>query len=317
MKTVLVTGGAGFIGSNLTRRLLNEGYLVVAFDNFSTGSERNIQEFKNNENYAFVKGDILRKEDLSVLDEYSFDIIFNMACPANPPYCFSHSIDIIKINTIGIFNLEEIALKNNAVFVQSSTSEVYGNPKENPQDENYWGNVNPCGIRSCYDEGKRCAEAFLFDCIRYYNLDVRIIRIFNTYGPNMVPNDGRCIVQFFSAALKNDDIKIFGDGKQTRSFCYIDDLIEAIIRLVNLKEAPDIPINIGNPNEITILELAEKIIKCCNSNSKIVFLDPTQDDPQVRCPKIERAKNILNWIPTVPLEDGLKKSKQYFERVFK
>ena len=312
MKDYLVAGGAGFIGANLVRRLLEDGNRVVVIDNLSTGMLDNVKSFERHPNYKFYYEDIASGE-VPNLDEYCFDVVFNLACPANPPYCFSHSIEVIKTNIYGTFNLVDIAMKNNSRFFQSSTSEVYGNPDCAVQEETYNGNVNPYGIRACYDEGKRCAETILYDYNRYHNLDVRVARIFNTYGPHMNPNDGRCIVQFFLNALKNEPIIIYGDGQQTRSFCYIDDLIDGILKLVDLDKMPTTPINIGNPENIKIEDLARKIISLTKSKSKIIYRDETSDDPRIRRPSIERAKKTLDWSPKVSLEEGLNLALEYFK----
>ena len=312
MKDYLVAGGAGFIGTNLVRRLLEDGNRVVVIDNLSTGMLDNVKMFERHPNYKFYYGDIASGK-LPSLDEYCFDVVFNLACPANPPYCFSHSIEVIKTNIYGTFNLVDIALKNNSRFFQSSTSEVYGNPDCAVQEETYNGNVNPYGIRACYDEGKRCAETILYDYNRHHNLDVRVARIFNTYGPHMNPKDGRCIVQFFLNALKDEPIIIYGDGQQTRSFCYIDDLIDGILKLVDLDKMPTTPINIGNPQNIKIEDLARKIISLTKSKSRIIYRDETSDDPKIRRPSIERAKKMLDWSPKVSLEEGLNLVLEYFK----
>lgn len=302
MKKILVAGGAGFIGSHLCRRLLDEGNYVICVDNFLTGSEENLV---NHKNFEFINHDILDPLDIRV------DEIYNLACPASPKQYFKYPIYTTKVSVLGTLNLLELADKYKAKFLQASTSEVYGDPLIHPQSENYFGNVNPIGPRACYDEGKRCAETLCSDFIREKSLDVKIVRIFNTYGPRMRKDDGRVVSNFIVQALRNNDITIYGNGTQTRSFCYIDDLVDGLIKMMNSNEKG--PINLGNPEEYTILEFAKKVIKLTNSKSKIIFLDPLEDDPKVRKPDITKAREKLNWEPRITLEEGLMKTINYFE----
>jgi UDP-glucuronate decarboxylase len=304
MKKILVAGGAGFIGSHLCKRLLDEGNYVICVDNFLTGQKKNIL---NHKHYEFIQKDILEPIDIEV------DEIYNLACPASPKQYFKYPIYTTKISVIGTLNLLELACNYNAKFLQASTSEIYGDPLMHPQNEEYFGNVNPIGPRACYDEGKRCAETLCSDFVREKNLDVKIVRIFNTYGPNMALDDGRVVSNFIVQALKNENITVYGNGKQTRSFCYVDDLVDGLIRMMNSNEFG--PINLGNPEEYTILELAEKIIKLTNSKSEIVFKNLPTDDPKRRKPDITLAKNKLNWTPKITLEEGLKKTIKYFKEL--
>ena len=306
VKKILITGAAGFIGSHLCKKLI-DGNKIIALDNLYTGSLDNLKEFQNNENFEFINHDIINQINLEI------DEIYNFACPASPVHYQKDPIQTIKTNVLGVMNLLELARKNNAKFLQASTSEVYGNPLIHPQSEIYWGNVNPVGIRSCYDEGKRCAETLVFEYQRKYNLDFKIIRIFNTYGPNMRKDDGRVISNLIIQALRNEDLTLYGNGKQTRSFCYIDDLIEGIVKTMNSKHLG--PINLGNNGEFNILELAEMIINLTNSNSKIIFKELPKDDPEKRKPDISLAKNLLNWEPKINLEAGLKNTIEYFKGV--
>ena len=305
MKKILVTGGAGFIGSHLCERLLKEGNEVICLDNFSTGSKDNIIHLVNNPKFKIIKHDIENPLLIEV------DEIYNLASPASPVHYQKDPIKTIKTNVLGAINILDIAKKNNAKVLQASTSEVYGDPEIHPQVEEYRGNVNPIGPRACYDEGKRCAETLFFDYYRKYKVDIRVVRIFNTYGPKMAINDGRVISNFIIQALKNENITIYGDGKQTRSFCYIDDLIEGLIKMMNSNQIG--PINLGSPNEFTILELAQKIIKSINSKSKIIFKPLPKDDPKQRKPDITKAKKYLNWEPNISLEEGLTHTIKYFK----
>ncbi len=305
---ILVTGGAGFIGSHLCDRLLNEGNFVICLDNFFTGSEDNIYPFLNNGNFELVRRDVTE-------DFYAeVDQIYNLACPASPPHYQHNAIKTIKTAVLGMINMLELAKRCNAAILQASTSEVYGNPEVHPQTENYWGNVNPIGIRSCYDEGKRCAETLVMDYHRQYSVNTRIVRIFNTYGPNMAENDGRVVSNFIIQALKGEDITIYGGGSQTRSFCYVSDLVDGLIRMMNNSQKFSGPVNLGNPSERSIQELAELIINLTNSSSKIVYKPLPADDPVRRRPDISLAEKELNWKLEVDLETGLKKTIQYFDR---
>lgn len=308
MKKVLVTGGAGFIGSHLCEKLLQKGYIVICLDNLFTGSKKNIKNLLENGNFKFIEQDIIEPLDIEV------DQIYNLACPASPPHYQHDPIKTTKTSVLGILNMLDLAKKYNAKLLQASTSEVYGDPLEHPQKESYWGNVNPIGIRSCYDEGKRCAETLVMDYRRQYNIDTKIIRIFNTYGPNMHPEDGRVVSNFIIQALKNEDITVYGDGTQTRSFCYVSDLIDGIIKTMETNDITG-PINLGNPNERTVLNLAELIIKMTNSSSKIIYKSLPKDDPVRRKPDITLAKEILNWEPKVAIEEGLTKTIEYFSQI--
>ena len=305
MKKILITGGAGFIGSNLCKRLLDEGEDVICLDNFFTGSKDNIRKFIGNNRFELVRHDIT-KEYFAEVDQ-----IYNLACPASPPHYQYDAIKTIKTSVLGIINMLELAKECKATILQASTSEVYGDPKVHPQTEDYWGNVNPIGIRSCYDEGKRCAETLMMDYHRQTNVDTKIVRIFNTYGPNMAQNDGRVVTNFIVQALKNEDITIYGDGTQTRSFCYVDDLIEGLIKMMNSSLCG--PINLGNPSERTILDFAKLIIELTKSESKIVFKPLPSDDPVQRQPDISLAQKELNWTPTIDIIDGLMKTINYFK----
>lgn len=307
MKKILVTGGAGFIGSHLCDRLLKENNKVICLDNFFTGTRKNVYQFLDNPDF------ILAPHNVVIPYFEDVDEIYNLACPASPIHYQHDAVDTIKTCVMGTLNMLELAHKTKAKILQASTSEVYGDPEVHPQNETYWGNVNPIGIRSCYDEGKRCAETLCINYYRQYHVPVKIIRIFNTYGPKMLPNDGRVVSNFVIQALKNEDITVYGDGSQTRSFQYIDDLIEGMIKMMATEEDFIGPVNIGNPNEFTILELAEQVIKLTNSKSKIIFNDLPGDDPQRRKPDITLAKEKLNWYPDIKLEDGLIKVINYFK----
>lgn len=308
-KRILVTGGAGFIGSHLCEKLLNQKHEVICLDNFFTGSKENIRHLLTNPYFELVRHDITMPYYAEV------DEIYNLACPASPVHYQYNAIKTLKTSLIGSINMLGLAKRVKAKILQASTSEVYGDPLEHPQKEDYWGNVNPIGPRACYDEGKRAAETVFFDYYRQNNVKIKVIRIFNTYGPRMHPNDGRVVSNFIVQALKNQDITIYGDGKQTRSFQYIDDLIEAILLMMNTPDNITGPINIGNPEEYTIEELAKIIIDLTNSKSKIVYLPPVSDDPKQRKPDITLAKQILNWQPKTDLITGLKKTIDYFDKV--
>jgi UDP-glucuronate decarboxylase len=304
----LVTGGAGFIGSHLCEKLLAEGAEVVSVDNYFTGSRRNIAHLLQNPLFEAVRHDVTFPLYVEV------DAIFNLACPASPIHYQRDPVQTTKTSVHGAINMLGLAKRLKARIFQASTSEVYGDPLIHPQTEDYWGNVNPIGIRSCYDEGKRCAETLFFDYWRQHGLPIKVARIFNTYGPRMQPNDGRVVSSFIVQALNGDDITVFGDGGQTRSFCYVDDLVEAISRLMATAEDVTGPINIGNNSEFTIRELAEKVIQLTGSRSKLVFKPLPQDDPRQRQPDLTKAKAELGWQPKVALEDGLKETIAYFKR---
>jgi len=306
MKRVLVTGGAGFIGSHLCERLLNEGNEVFCMDNLETGSIRNIETFKENPLFHFIQQDVIEPIDLQV------DEIFNFACPASPPRYQKDPVHTLKTSVLGALNLLELATNAGAKIMQASTSEVYGDPTISPQPETYWGNVNPIGPRSCYDEGKRCAETLFFDYGRQYGTKIKVIRIFNTYGPRMDPEDGRVVSNFIVQALKNEPLTVYGDGSQTRSFCYIDDLIEGIMRMMQTDESFTGPVNLGNPEEVTVLEVAKLVLELTCSKSEIEFRPLPQDDPKRRKPDITLARQTLGWEPTVKLKEGLITTIQYF-----
>ena len=308
-KRILVTGGAGFVGSHLCRRLLNEGNEVICLDNFFTGDKQNIIDMIDNPYFELIRHDVQEPILLEV------DEIYNLACPASPPHYQFDPVSTTKTSVMGAINMLEIAKKCKAKILQASTSEVYGDPEIHPQPESYRGAVSTTGIRACYDEGKRCAETLFFDYHRQYGVKIKVIRIFNTYGPNMDPNDGRVVSNFIVQALKGEDITIYGDGKQTRSFQYIDDLIEGMIRLMASGDDFTGPVNIGNPNEFTMLELAQKVIELTNTTSKITYQPLPQDDPMQRQPMIELAKRELGWEPTIQLEEGLKKTIEYFKTI--
>lgn len=309
MKSILVTGGAGFIGSHLCEKLLNEGNEVICLDNMFTGSKRNIIQLLSNPYFEFIRHDVNFPYFAEV------DEIYNLACPASPVHYQYDAIQTAKTSVMGAINMLGLAKRIKAKILQASTSEVYGDPFIHPQVESYWGNVNPIGIRSCYDEGKRCAETLFMDYHRMNNVKIKIIRIFNTYGPKMHPNDGRVISNFIVQALQHKDITIYGDGLQTRSFQYVDDLIEGMIKMMNSNDDFTGPVNIGNPHEFTILELAEKVIELTHSRSQIVFHPLPQDDPKQRKPDITLAKEKLNWEPTIELEKGLVKTIDYFKKI--
>jgi UDP-glucuronate decarboxylase len=310
MKRILITGGAGFIGSHLCERLLKEGNDVICLDNYFTGSKRNIAHLTDNPYFELVRHDITEPYYAEV------DQIYNLACPASPVHYQYNPIKTTKTSVMGSINLLGLAKRINARILQASTSEVYGDPEIHPQTEDYWGNVNPIGIRSCYDEGKRCAETLFMDYHTQNNVAIKIVRIFNTYGPNMHPNDGRVVSNFIVQALKGENITLFGDGLQTRSFQYVDDLLEGLIRMMNSRKEFIGPVNIGNPNEFTILELAQKVIELTNSSSKIIHLPLPKDDPTQRQPDISLAKKELNdWEPKIQLNEGLLRTISYFDNL--
>jgi UDP-glucuronate decarboxylase len=310
-KRILVTGGAGFLGSHLCERLLNEGNEVISLDNYFTGSKDNIVHLMDNPFFEVIRHDVTMPFFIEV------DEIYNLACPASPIHYQYNAIKTIKTSVMGAINMLGLAKRVKAKILQASTSEVYGDPKVHPQKEDYWGHVNPIGIRSCYDEGKRCAESLFFSYYRQNDVRIKVMRIFNTYGPRMHPNDGRVISNFIVQALKNEDITIYGNGSQTRSFCYVDDLLEGMIRMMNTPESFTGPVNVGNPNEFTILQLAELVIKMTNSESKIIFQPLPQDDPLQRQPDISLAKKELDWEPFINLEEGLGKTIDYFRGIVK
>ncbi len=305
---ILVTGGAGFLGSHLTKKLLMDGHEVIVVDNLITGSKKNIDEFLSNKNFKFVQHNITQYQDFDV------EGIFNLACPASPVMYQKDPVETVRTNVLGSLNLLQLATERNIRILQASTSEIYGDPKVSPQKEEYWGNVNPVGVRSCYDEGKRAAETLFMDHHRQNGLDIRIARIFNTYGPKMSAQDGRVVSNFIVQALSDKDITVYGDGKQVRSFCYVDDLINGLVTLF-FKEKCVLPINLGNPQPITMKDLALEIIELTNSNSKINYLPLPTDDPLTRIPDITKAKLLINWEPTINREDGLIKTIQYFADV--
>ena len=305
---ILITGGAGFLGSHLSKRLLEEGHEVICMDNFVTGRKRNIQDLVKNPNFEMMHHDVTDPFKVEC------DQIYNLACPASPVHYQYNAIKTIKTSVMGAINCLGLAKRVNARVFQASTSEVYGDPSVHPQPEAYWGNVNPIGIRSCYDEGKRCTETLFMDYHRQNGVDVRIVRIFNTYGPNMCPDDGRVVSNFIVQALQGHDITVYGEGQQTRSFCYCDDLIEGFVRMMKQDESIG-PMNIGNPSEFTILELAEKVIKLTGSQSKIIHGTLPSDDPKQRQPDITQAREVLDWEPKYSLEEGLKPTIAYFDQV--
>ena len=306
----LVTGGAGFLGSHLCERLLNDGHEVICLDNYFTGRMVNVAHLRDNRNFELIRHDVTEPILLEV------DRIFNLACPASPIHYQFNPVKTIKTSVMGAINMLGMAKRVKARILQASTSEVYGDPAVHPQTEDYWGNVNPIGIRSCYDEGKRVAETLFMDYHRQNNVDIRIVRIFNTYGPRMLMNDGRVVSNFIVQALKGEDLTIYGDGSQTRSFCYVDDLIEGFVRMMNQDKIIG-PVNIGNPGEFTMLELAKEVLDLTGSKSKIVYKSLPGDDPKMRRPNIGLAKSALGWEPTIPLRQGLEKTIVYFEELLK
>lgn len=307
-KTILVTGGAGFIGSHLCERLLGLGHKVICLDNFFTGSKKNIRPLLKNKNFKLVRGDVIKPFYFKVEE------IYNLACPASPIHYQRDPVETVKANVAGMINCLELAKKTGAKILQASTSEIYGDPLEHPQKETYFGNVNPVGRRSCYDEGKRCAETLCFDYWREYKVKVKVVRIFNTYGSRMAADDGRVVSNFIVQALKNKNITIYGDGRQTRSFQYIDDLVGGLIKAM-AKENFTGPVNIGNPREFQIKDLAEKIIRLTNAKSRVVFNSLPEDDPRQRQPDISLAKKALGWEPQVQLNEGLEKTIDYFKKI--
>lgn len=308
-KRILVTGGAGFLGSHLCERLLRDGHDVLCLDNFFTGTKDNIIHLVDNPYFELIRHNVSQPIFLEV------DEIYNLACPASPPHYQHDPVQTTKTSVMGAINMLGLAKRNHAKILQASTSEVYGDPEVHPQPESYWGHVNPIGFRSCYDEGKRCAETLFFDYYRQKNLRIKIARIFNTYGPRMHPNDGRVVSNFIVQALQNAPITIYGDGMQTRSFCYVDDLIEAFIRLMNTEDDFTGPVNIGNPEEVSMLELAEKVIDLTDSKSELIHKALPHDDPKQRQPDIRLAKEKLGWEPTIKLGTGLKETIKYFDRL--
>lgn len=307
MKRILITGGAGFIGSHLSEKLLNYGNDIICLDNFFTGSKNNIRHLIGNNRFELVRHDIINKYIAEV------DQIYNLACPASPIHYQYNPIKTMKTSVIGIINMLGLAKKCDARILQASTSEIYGDPQIHPQVETYWGNVNPIGIRSCYDEGKRCAETLMMDYHRQKNVDIRIARIFNTYGPRMALNDGRVVSNFIVQALRNEPITVYGTGSQTRAFCYVSDLVDALIKL--MESNYDKPVNLGNPDEHTILEFAKLIIELTNSKSEIIFKELPSDDPTQREPNISIAKETLKWEPKIQIKEGLLKTIEYFDRI--
>lgn len=311
MKKILVTGGAGFLGSHLCEALLKQGHEVICMDNYFTGSKANIVHLLDNPYFELYRHDITMPAHVEV------DEIYNLACPASPVHYQYDPIKTIQTSVMGAINMLGVAKRTGAKILQASTSEVYGDPHIHPQPESYWGNVNPIGIRSCYDEGKRCAETLFFDYHRQNNVRIKVIRIFNTYGPHMHPNDGRVVSNFIVQALKGKDITIYGDGSQTRSFCYCDDLIRGMIAMMDTPDDITGPINLGNPNEFTIKQLAELVIELTGAKSKLIYEPLPSDDPTQRQPIIDQAKEILHWEPTVQLREGLVKTIEYFDNLLK
>ena len=303
---MLITGSAGFLGTHLTRELLKLGHQVTGVDDFTTGSMNNLIEFKSNPNYEFFSHDIRNPLNMAV------DVIFNLACPASPIHYQADPVKTIETNFLGMFNVLQLANKQGARVIQASTSEVYGDPKVSPQTESYWGNVNPLGPRSCYDEGKRAAETLCFDYKRQFGTDVRVVRIFNTYGPSMAVNDGRVVSNFIIQALTSKPLTIFGEGKQTRSFCYVTDLIRGLIGIAFLPKTIDSPVNIGNPNEFTMIELAEQVLRLTKSSSPLLFMELPKDDPLQRKPDISRIQELISWEPTIDITQGIELTIDYF-----
>ncbi|NLP42783.1 MAG: SDR family oxidoreductase [Veillonellaceae bacterium] len=306
-KRILVTGGAGFIGSHLCKRLVKQGHKVLCLDNLYTGFKSNVAELLNTPFFEFIEHDVTEPLDLAV------DQIYNLACPASPEHYQRNPLNTLKTSVFGLNNMLELAQANGAKILHTSTSEVYGDPLVHPQPESYWGNVNPIGRRACYDESKRCAETLCFDYQREFGLDIKVVRIFNTYGPNMDPNDGRVVSNFIVQALRNQDITVYGTGNQTRSFCYIDDLVDGLIAMMETERGFNGPVNLGNPSEFTILQLAEKVLALTASNSKLIFQKLPADDPRQRQPDITLAMSKLGWQPRITLDDGLKATINYFK----
>lgn len=311
MKRIMVTGGAGFLGSHLCERLLSEGNEVLCVDNFFTGTKRNIAHLLSNPYFELIRHDVTFPLYVEV------DEIYNLACPASPVHYQFDPVQTLKTSVHGAINVLGLAKRTKAKIFQASTSEVYGDPEVHPQPESYWGRVNPIGIRSCYDEGKRCAETLFSDYHRQHGVRIKIARIFNTYGPRMHPNDGRVVSNFIVQALRGEDITIYGEGQQTRSFCYVDDLVEGFVRLMGTSDDVTGPINLGNPGEFTMLQLAERVLALTGSSSKLVFRPLPQDDPKQRQPDITQAKAVLDWQPTIALDNGLEKTISYFDALLK
>lgn len=312
MAKILITGGAGFIGSHLCKKLIDEGHDVLCVDNFFTGAKNNVLDLMDNKKFE------LMRHDITFPLYVEMDQIYNLACPASPIHYQFDPVQTTKTSVHGAINMLGLAKRTRARILQASTSEVYGDPEVHPQPESYWGKVNPIGTRSCYDEGKRCAETLFFDYWRQHKMEIKVIRIFNTYGPNMHPNDGRVVSNFIVQALQDKDITIYGDGSQTRSFQYVDDLIEGMVKMMNSKKEFTGPVNLGNPGEFTIKELAENVLKLIpESKSKLVYKDLPEDDPKQRQPDITLAKKELDWEPKIKLEDGLKKTIEYFRKIVK
>ena len=308
-QTILVTGGGGFIGSHLCELLLSRGSDVICLDNFFTGSKNNIRHLLSNPSFELIRHDVTIPIELEV------DAIYNLACPASPIHYQHDAVQTIRTNVLGAMNMLDLARRLRIPILQSSTSEVYGDPKEHPQRETYWGNVNPIGVRSCYDEGKRCAETLFFDYHRQYGLPIKVVRIFNTYGPRMLPNDGRVVSNFIVQALRGEDLTIYGDGSQTRSFCCVSDLVAGLEAMMRTPDSVTGPVNLGNPGEFTVRELAETIIRITGSKSKIVYMPLPQDDPARRKPDISKARELLGWKPEIALEDGLRQTIDYFRNL--
>lgn len=309
MKKILVTGGAGFLGSHLCDRLIEQGHQVLCLDSLFTGSRKNVEQLAKHPNFTFIKHDVIDPINVDRLNE-----IYNLACPASPVHYQFNPIHTMKTSVIGALNVLELAKVTGAKVFQASTSEVYGDPSVHPQQEEYWGNVNTIGIRSCYDEGKRAAETLFFDYQRVHGIKIKVVRIFNTYGPRMAADDGRVVSNFIVQALKGQDLTVYGDGSQTRSFCYADDLVEGFIRLMNASDDVVGPINMGNPGEFTMIELAERVLRLTGSKSKLIHMPLPQDDPKQRRPDITKAKHLLNWEPTIELELGLERTIAYFKQ---
>lgn len=307
-KRILVTGGAGFVGSHLCDRLMADGHSVICLDNVFTGSKKNIEHLIGKPGFRFVKQDVQQPFDFDV------EWIFNLACPASPPHYQNDPVETVRTNVLGMINCLELASSKNARVLQASTSEIYGDPEQHPQTEDYWGNVNPISRRACYDEGKRCAETLCFDYHREKGVDIRVIRIFNTYGPRMAKNDGRVVSNFILQALEGKDLTVYGDGSYTRSFQFVDDLIEGMLRMMQTEGFTG-PVNIGNPGEFTILELAQNVVELTGSTSKIVHLPAVEHDPKQRKPDVSLAGEKLGWSPKIPLREGLKKTIAYFKSV--
>ena len=310
IKKVLVTGGAGFLGTHLCQKLLNKNYKVICVDNYFSSASNNISQFKSNKNFTFIKQDVC---DLNITEK--IDFIYNLACPASPIHYQLDPVKTVKTNILGALNVLELAKNNNATIFQASTSEVYGDPKVSPQNEDYWGNVNPIGVRSCYDEGKRVVETLFFDYHRQYNLNIKVCRIFNTYGPFMAKDDGRVVSNFIIQALKNKNLSIYGLGNQTRSFCFVDDLIDGIIRFMENTKSFTGPLNLGNNYEMSIKDIAQKIIILSNSKSSISYTEALSDDPMQRKPDLTQAKKVINWNPQTSIDEGLLSTIKYFKNI--